>query len=245
MSNKPCAFCFVYCVLLDPCILSFRTGGDQKCPQSAWIAPILSCVRAQRWQNTRPEPLASICGWPGFRMPYLAWLRPCLTHGFWLVSVYSTFLAIKAPEHVCRLLIVSGLFNSPRFIITHNHKTSWGVKKNTANPINHLTCWHNPPVVGTWKSQPFTFRGWLDLDRGLHDFCALPAVADLCGILFRGAAPWRARAGETLKRRWLWWEYQGVLDTQKRDHRYIIHMYRSICYMYACLYMIQYLRMCI
>jgi hypothetical protein len=70
-------------------------------------------------------------------------------------------------------------------------------------------------------------------------------VADLCGILFRGAAPWRARAGETLKRRWLWWEYQGVLDTQKRDHRYIIHMYRSICYMYACLYMIQYLRMCI
>lgn len=159
MSNKPCAFCFVYCVLLDPCILSFRTGGDQKCPQSAWIAPILSCVRAQRWQNTRPEPLASICGWPGFRMPYLAWLRPCLTHGFWLVSVYSTFLAIKAPEHVCRLLIVSGLFNSPRFIITHNHKTSWGVKKNTANPINHLTCWNNPPCCWNMKIPTFYVSG--------------------------------------------------------------------------------------
>ena len=31
-SNKQDVFSFVYFVLLDPCILSFRRGGDQKCP---------------------------------------------------------------------------------------------------------------------------------------------------------------------------------------------------------------------
>lgn len=120
MSNKPCVFCFVYCVL-QTILASWVSGRvvtkvSTECMDCSYLELCEGAAVAKH--KARAISL------------YLAWLRPCLTHGFWLVSVYSTFLAIKAPEHVSRLLIVSGFFNSPRFIITHNHRwLLWEWKK--------------------------------------------------------------------------------------------------------------------
>ena len=114
------------------------------------------------------------------------------------MSVYPTFLVVKAPQQVCRLLIVSGLFNSPKFTITHNHKTSLGVGKTPSSSLNApnvgttpLLLEHENPNLSRFGDSffPMAAAMTMDPDRGLHDFCALPAVADLCGILFRGTAP--------------------------------------------------------
>lgn len=125
--------------------------------------------------------------------------------------------------------------------------TSLGVKKTPPTPltiINHLTCWNNPPVVGTWKSPTFERFGddWISPPRSSWFLCPPCCGRSLWDPFSRCSTLMRYGAGETLKRfggfGGRWWEYQGVLDTQKRDHRYIyiIHMYRSICYMYVCIW---------